>query len=108
MIGLPKTRRRLFPAWVGTLAGAIFFGFGGVFMLLMPGTLTKSNTVAAVVAIAFGAIGFPWAWHEYKADRERRNRPARACQRCNYDLQGLPNEVCPECGHDNAIRYFEH
>jgi RNA polymerase subunit RPABC4/transcription elongation factor Spt4 len=31
-------------------------------------------------------------------------KPLHTCRHCGYDLAGLPEPICPECGHRNARR----
>ena len=42
----------------------------------------------------------PAAWRCYR----RATCPAWACQRCRYDLRGLPPGQCPECGASPSNR----
>lgn len=82
--------------------------------VLMPFVLTSYHVVQIiwvfVIGISIGmgvipAIGWCLAidWKCTRMDRYRANQ----CVDCAYDLRASPQNVCPECGHDNKQNTVE-
>jgi len=42
-----------------------------------------------------------------KARRPNRIRYIRSCLKCGYDLYGLPDPICPECGTRGYVGWSE-
>jgi hypothetical protein len=75
------------------------FGFG-VFGFLASGEAGANTTwwrmlYSVFLIFLFGGITGAWwfALHSFETDL----KPGR-CSRCGYDLQGTPEQRCPECG----------
>jgi hypothetical protein len=114
---------------------AVLLCFGAADAALLWG-LTRSWAVAAVtagatVAATVGcgaleslggpvaricAIAPPYVWHAtvgtaalvWAVRARRRMWPEGHCQGCGYDLHGIGNAMCPECGADRGVAEGVH
>jgi hypothetical protein len=68
-------------------------GGGVVSEFQWSGLLNDSTVVAALGMVVGGLV---------RQVCRRRRFPSGHCQRCGYNLDGLPEQRCPECGQDAA------
>jgi DNA-directed RNA polymerase subunit RPC12/RpoP len=101
----PFTRRRIGGA---ILSAAIALGIGIVVGFTFWGVTKERGTgsfaafLGAVLTILLWLIGTILAWKETAAERAARIRgsgkSAIACPNCGYNMTGLREPRCPECG----------
>ena len=96
--------QRIALTWAAAF-GALAVGGGvGLFAsTIMPGRDTSFGTfIAGVLAIILWVIGTVFVWRETAAERAHRiSRSASfaiSCPTCGYNLTGLSESRCPECG----------
>jgi hypothetical protein len=82
------------PAMLG-LAALYLWVLGGFNQFYFPSAGTGERLKLLTIPCAVAAGLAVWLL------RPRAYPPGR-CRRCGYDLRGLPNEGCPECGHRKA------
>ena len=96
--------RRIIGTWLGAagaLGGGVFAGvFAGAFV--GRGGSGFGAFVGGVLAIVLWLIATVVIWRETPAERARRvrasSRSAVTCPTCGYNLTGLSESRCPECG----------
>src|ERR1044071_2202214 len=89
------TRSRLV---VGTLIGATAAAIAGERLLTLRSAALQEWQMMASVAAWNAIVGSSMLWWAVRA-RLRRARPG-FCAACGYDLRGLPDPRCPECGRE--------
>jgi len=76
-------------------------GSSGGGRLVLPAAAAASHRRDAYWHAAFGAgwlgLAVAWLFIARRAGRQLR-RSGRCCLKCGYDLRGLPEPRCPECG----------
>jgi hypothetical protein len=99
---------------IGTLLAAFAAAGAGLFAGLVMGTVLPSYSgwtfgafVGSMVAIVLWLVATVIIWRDTPAERSQRarasGRSAVVCPTCGYNLTGLSESRCPECGSKFTI-----
>ncbi len=92
----PERPRRYWVEYAAALGGAacLTIPIGG----FLPGSLSGVST-AMLVWCGLCVVGWRWRWFtRQKLRKELAARGIPICIRCGYDIRGLTDARCPECG----------
>lgn len=100
--GIAWTRGRVTGTFGMALGAATVGTFAGVLAGVAGNEASFGAFIGGVVAILLWLIGTVFLWRETTLERARRvsssNHNAITCPTCGYNLTGLSEARCPECG----------
>ncbi len=86
--------------WIGSFGVVVVctgIGYGSQ-LLLDRWDRSIGIFIASIMAITVWPIVMVWTWRETKSERADRVRQTLYCPRCDYNMTGLSESRCPECG----------